>query len=92
MTMFRVASYGPELYNSGTTRVVASFAMTVMTTLPYAINIPSNNITLSARWSPQEPRLAHSNLVEVDGFYSGRKSPENKSSEYEQNLLGVFTS
>ena len=30
--------------------------------------------------SPQDPRFAGSNPIEVDGFFSGHKNPEQKSS------------
>ena len=35
---------------------------------------------LEVTCSPQDPRFAGSNLTEVDGFFSGHKNPENKSS------------
>ena len=30
--------------------------------------------------SPRDPRFAGSNPTEIDGFFSGRKNPEHKSS------------
>ena len=36
--------------------------------------------SLGVTCSPRDPRFAGSNLAEVDGFFSGRKNPEHKSS------------
>ena len=35
---------------------------------------------LGVTCSPRDPRFACSNPAEVDGFFSGRKNPEHKSS------------
>ena len=35
---------------------------------------------LGVTCSPRDPRFAGSNPTEVDGFFSGRKNPEHKSS------------
>ena len=35
---------------------------------------------LEVSCSPQDPRFAGSNPIEVDVFFSGRKNPEHKSS------------
>ena len=35
---------------------------------------------LGVTCSPRDPRFAGSNLAEVDGFFSGLKNPEHKSS------------
>jgi hypothetical protein len=35
---------------------------------------------LEVTCSPRDPRFAGSNTAEVDGFFSGRKNPEHKSS------------
>ena len=35
---------------------------------------------LGVTCSPRDPRFASSNPAEVDGFFSGRKNPEDKSS------------
>ena len=35
---------------------------------------------LGVTCSPQDPRFVGSNPAEVDGFFSGRKNPEQKSS------------
>ena len=35
---------------------------------------------LGVTCSPRDPRFDGSNLAEVDGFFSGRKNPEHKSS------------
>ena len=37
-------------------------------------------IGLGVTCSPRDPRFAGSNPAEVDGFFSGRKNPEHKSS------------
>ena len=36
--------------------------------------------------SPRDPRFAHSNPAEVDGFFSGCKNPEYKSSRRDFKL------
>ena len=38
--------------------------------------------------SPRDPRFAGSNPAEVDGFFSGRKNPEHKSSRRDFKLGG----
>ena len=35
---------------------------------------------VGVKCSPRDPRFAGSNLAEVDGFFSGHKNPEHKSS------------
>ena len=41
---------------------------------------------LGVTCSPRDPRFAGSNPAEVDGFFSGRKNPEHKSSERDFKL------
>ena len=45
---------------------------------------------LGVTCSPRDPRFAGSNPAEVDGFYSGHKNPEQKSSGRDFNL-GVLS-
>ena len=41
---------------------------------------------LGVTCSPRDPRFADSNSAEVDGFFSGRKNPEHKSSRRDYKL------
>ena len=41
---------------------------------------------LGVKYLPRDPRFAGSNPTEVDGFFSGRKNPEQKSSGREFKL------
>ena len=43
---------------------------------------------LGIRCSPQDPRFVGSNPAEVDGFFSGCKNPERKSSGRDFKLGG----